>query len=231
MMIFNAYVLKARIMPTILIAIPILVFIYFFANQELNGFIDGVLKSKLMFNIPIFIVILFCMSEGCRLLGKNWFERRYFRQEKQMPTTTFLLYSNNHYSEEYKDKVREKILHDFKIPLLTKEQERIDIDGAYRRIIEVMALIRHKLHTNKFLLQHNIEYGFFRNLIGGSPIGVLLSAFNILFFSLYVHIPMPVYISIITLVLYFFAIFLSKVIMKFYGNNYANILFREYMSQ
>lgn len=218
-------------MPAIVAAIPVFVFNYFFINHQLDGFIDGVLKPKLIFNISISIAILYFFSEACRFIGKNWFERRYFSKEEKMPTTNFLLYSDNHYSEQFKDKIREKIFSDFSIPLPSKQNELTsELSETRKKIVEVMALIRKKLHINKFLLQHNIEYGALRNLIGGSPLGALFSVFNILFFSLYFKIKLVVYISVGMLALYLLIILLSKVIMEFYADNYARTLYREYIS-
>ena len=97
------------------------------------------------------------------------------------------------------------------------------------RIVEVMAQVRKKLHGNKFLLQHNIEYGAMRNAIGGSIIGAVLSLTGIIFFSFYLPVELAVYINVITLTIYFLLILLSKIIIEFYGKNYAKILYREYL--
>jgi hypothetical protein len=92
-----------------------------------------------------------------------------------------------------------------------------------------MALIRKKLQGNKFLAQHNIEYGSMRNVIGGSVLGAIFSTVNVIFFKFYVHAPLALYISLIILGVYLLLIIFSKVIIDFYGRNYAKILYREYM--
>jgi hypothetical protein len=145
-----------------------------------------------------------------------------------MPTTNYLMFSDNTYSGIHKEKIRKKVLSDFAISLPTIDDENLDEYEARKRIVETMALIRKKLMKNKFLLQHNIEYGAMRNAIGGSVLGLLISLFNIVFFYLH-DVHLAVVISTITLSIYILLILLSKVIINFYGNAYAKILFREYI--
>lgn len=146
-----------------------------------------------------------------------------------MPTTNYLMFSDKTYSQQHKIKIRNKIFSDFRINLSTADEESADEHDARTKIVETMALIRKKLMGNKFLLQHNIEYGAMRNVIGGSVLGILLSIFNLIFFSLVIKINLAYYISIATLGIYFLLVIFSKIIIDFYGNNYAKILFREYL--
>ena len=93
-----------------------------------------------------------------------------------------------------------------------------------------MALVRRSLHKNEFLLQHNIEYGAMRNLIGGSVIGLLICIFNIVFFENFVEHELASNISIFMLFFYGILILLSKNIIAFYGGRYAKIIFTEYIN-
>ena len=93
-----------------------------------------------------------------------------------------------------------------------------------------MSQIRQKLHNNKFLFQHNIEYGAMRNVIGGSIVGIIFSSFNIYFFMCIKEVKLAVTISLVALCAYVLLVLFSKVIINFYGKNYARILYREYIS-
>jgi hypothetical protein len=152
------------------------------------------------------------------MIGKNVFEKVYFKDEKLMPTTQFLLFSDSTLSEQYKLKIRNKMDTDFGIKLLSKKEEAEDIEESRKRIVEAMALVRRKDHENKFLLQHNIEYGAMRNLIGGSVIGLLICVFNIVFFGSFVVNELASKISVFILVFYGVLMLLSKKIITFYGN-------------
>ncbi len=142
-----------------------------------------------------------------------------------------MLFSDSLYSEQHKNKIRDKMASDFAVLLPTKEEEEVDQGNARTRIVEVMALVRKKLHGNKFLLQHNIEYGAMRNVIGGSVIGLVLSLINIIFFSFTAPNKLAVAISVSTFAIYLLLIILSKYIIEFYANNYAKILYREYLGE
>lgn len=182
-----------------------------------------------LYQISISMICLYFLSEVGRMLSKNIFQRFYFKDELYMPTTNYLMFSDKTSSQQHKIKIRNKIFSDFRINLSTAEEESMDEHAARTKIVEIMALIRKKLMGNKFLLQHNIEYGAMRNAIGGSVLGILLSIFNIIFFIKYIEINLAFYISIATLVIYISLVVFSKIIINFYGNNYAKILFREYL--
>ncbi|WP_157197859.1 hypothetical protein [Methylomonas koyamae] len=222
--------MKARIMPAFFsMIIPIMVFNHFYVSEEFSRFVGGVLGAKLVSNISISMICLYFLSEIGRMLSKNIFQRFYFKEELYMPTTNYLMFSDKTYSQQHKIKIRNKIFSDFRINLSTADEESADEHDARTKIVETMALIRKKLMGNKFLLQHNIEYGAMRNVIGGSVLGILLSIFNLIFFSLVIKINLAYYISIATLGIYFLLVIFSKIIIDFYGNNYAKILFREYL--
>jgi len=181
---FNQYNLKARIFPTIICAIPILFFQYFFLSQEISIFLEflGNLKFtgflgnlKFTGDFTITIVILYFVSQINRFFSKTFFEK----EEIYMPTTDFLLISNSEYSNEYKVKIYEKLEKDFGLKLpIEKEQKKNEINSR-KRISEIMSLARKKVGSGKLLLQHNIEYGFWRNLIGGTIFAVLFSGINL----------------------------------------------------
>jgi len=228
---FDAYSLKARIAPAFLtIIIPIIVFNYFFVSEEFSKFVGEIMAAEIFSNITVPIICLFFLSQFGRTIGKNVFEKLYFKEEKLMPTTSFLLFSDNTYSEQHKSKIRDKMSSDFSADLPSKGEEELNIDNAKIRIVELMALVRNRLAKNDFLLQHNIEYGAMRNAIGGAVFGVILSIANIIFFSQIVENDLAFYISIISLSCYILLILFSKVLIDFYGKNYAKILFREYLS-
>jgi K+-sensing histidine kinase KdpD len=227
---FDAYALKSRIAPAFVsMIVPIMLFNFFFSSPEFAKFVGDVLGAKIFANLTISLVCLYYLSEAGRFVAKHVFERLYFKNETYMPTTDLLMFENDTYSTDYKTRIRQRIKRDFKIQLPTPEEEAADNVIARRRIVETMALVRKKLAKNSLLSQHNTEYGAVRNLIGGSAIGLVFSMINILFFSAVVKNPLAVYISIVTLACYMVIILASRLLLSFYGFNYAKILFREYM--
>lgn len=228
---FDSYTLKGRIVPAFFsIILPIMVFNHFYLSSEFSKFIGDILGAKLFSNISISLVCLYFLSEFGRTIGKNIFEKYYFKDESKMPTTNFMMFSDDTYSNDYKIQFRQKVKSEFKVTLLTEKEEKSDESLARTKIVETMALIRKKLHNNKFLLQHNTEYGMIRNAIGGSVFGIIFSLFNIIFFKYCFIALTAVYINMFLFIIYLLLILFSKILINFYGNNYAKILFREYMS-
>lgn len=229
---FNKYSLTARIIPAVLtIIVPIFVFNHFYVSEEFAKFLSYIFGIRIISNIGISMFALYFLSQLGRMIGKYLFQSVFYQDEVKMPTTEFMLYKHPLFTDNYKDKVREKVKADFDIEWSSKEEEKKDELTARKRIVETMALIRKKLHGNSFLLQHNIEYGTIRNAIGGSVLGIIFSVINIIFFKMYRPIEMAVIISICTLSVYVLLILFSKLLINSFGNSYAKILFREYLGK
>lgn len=227
---FDEYTRKARTYPAIIILIPILVFTINCDIGNLNNFIDDLLKVKIIGNIAISVVLLYLLTQTNRFLGKFIFEKKMFKDELEMPTTNYLLLSNSVLSKNYKLNIRERIFSDFNILMPSANDETENIDECKRRIVEAVGLIRQKVKNGRLLLQHNIEYGFARNLIGGAIIGVPISIFDIIYFFSY-HNNCIGWISVGLTVFFFSLLLLHKPIINHLGNQYAKRLFQEYLEK
>ncbi len=86
------------------------------------------------------------------------------------------------------------------------------------------------MKNGRLLLQHNIEYGFARNLIGGAIIGVIMSAFDIIYFY-YNNDKLISGISIALTIFFAILLIIHKPIIKHLGNQYAKRLFQEYLQR
>lgn len=227
---FDHYELMARLVPAVFTMIlPVLIFNHFFVSDKLSDFLNDINGIKILSNITISGILLYFISQFGRIIGKAVFEKLLFFDELRMPTTDMLMFSNETFSDSHKMKIRGKIFQDFSVELPTQAEENQNEMLSRTRIVEVIALVRKKLSDNKFLLQHNIEYGAMRNALGGSIIGLVLSIFNIVCFTYVVPAPLAVSLSIATAIVYLLLILLSKFLINSYGRSYAKILFREYL--
>lgn len=187
-------------------------------------------RTTVIGNITISIVLLYLLMQINRFLGKFLFEKNMFKNELEMPTTNFLLFSNTEFSEEYKIKIREQIKSDFQIELPNEFMENQNIIETRKRVVEAVGLIRQKVKNGRLLLQHNIEYGFARNLIGGAIIGLMMSVFDIIYF--YNNADKLIGgISIALSILFSILLIIHKPIIKHLGNQYAKRLFQEYLQK
>lgn len=227
---FDKYNRTARIYPSIIILIPFLIFTIDCDIDGLKDVFDDLLKIRIVGNITIAIALLYLLIQINRFLGKFFFEKNLFKDELKMPTTNFLLFSDSQFSEEYKLKIRRKILKDFKINLPTKQYESNHTEDKRKQIAEAVGLIRQKVKNGRLLLQHNIEYGFARNLTGGSVIGLLMSIGDLVYFNAHAN-ELLFYISLCLSFVFLLLLSIHKPIIRHLGNQYAKRLFQEYLQK
>ncbi len=221
---FNKYTREARIFPTIISAIPILLFQYYFFNKEISDFLVFLGKIEMVGNITISIIILYFVAQINRFISKIFFEK----EEIYMPSTDFLLFQNSEYSDEYKEKIYEKLEKDFNLKLPSKSSQEKNELNARKRISEVMSLARKKIGNGKLLLQHNIEYGFWRNLSGGAILAVLFSVVTA--YLSFTQDKSTIFIVSLILLLSFLVILIfNKFFIDRVGKLYARVLIQEYM--
>lgn len=226
---FGEYNRVARIYPAIISAVPIFVLNYFLLQGYTSGFIISLEKIEWIGGVTISVAFVFLFAQIGRFIGKELFEKAYFKDELYMPTTNFLLHSDSTYSPEHTSRLHKKILNDFGIHVYTIAQENQNTTSARRIVVESVSMIRGKVKNGQLLLQHNIEYGFVRNLIGGSLPALFFSIVNIYIFGFLFQNKTAFVLSIFTTVFYFLLIAFSKYLVKQYGVRYAKILIQEYL--
>ncbi|WP_243350069.1 hypothetical protein [Parabacteroides sp. FAFU027] len=223
----SKYEIIARIFPATIVLIPFLLFTMNCDISILSSFFQDLLKVKIVGNLTIALVLLYLLSQINRFLGKFIFERILFRDELEMPTTKYMLFSDSKMSRKYKMQIRERIKSDFNIDMPNELDEETDLVEAKKRIVDTVGLIREKVKDGRLLLQHNIEYGFARNLIGGAIVGLIVSLFDTIYFYL-VHSCTILYISISSTLFFGILLICCKPIINHLGNQYAKCLLKEY---
>ena len=229
-MAINSYYLKARLFPTVLTSVPAII-LY-------NKYVASIYYEKLasiysalptVTDVILSSAIVFLLVQINRFLSKEIFQRLYFKDEIHMPTTNLLLKTNGELEMSIKQKIEDKIKTKFDITLLSSIEESADEPRARKLIVTTVSQIRNILRDNSLLLQHNIEYGFFRNLIGGSFLAFVLSI--IILVSSYCSGDIATRnLGIILTSIYFLPIILSKVIINRYGKYYAKILYEQFLT-
>lgn len=148
-----------------------------------------------------------------------------FGKQLYFPTTNLLMYSNDEYSSEFKDQIRQSVNKDFSIQLPTAEDEKKDEKDARKRIKDVVRVIIGKVKDGYLVLQHNIEYGFVRNLWGASLVGILGST---LLMSVSVSASPLYLIGKIFLIVFGIYLVFGFLVIKYMGHAYARKLIEEY---
>lgn len=229
-MAINSYYLKARLFPTVLTSIPAIVLYNKFVATLYHDKLENIYSAlPTVTDIILSSAIVFLLVQINRFVSKEIFQRLYFKDEINMPTTNLLLKSNNELETSIKQKLEDKIKSKFDISLLSAIEESTDEPRARKLIATTVSQIRNILRGNTLLLQHNIEYGFFRNLIGGSFLALVVSLI-IVVSSLCTEDVETRNLGWIFTLIYLLPIVLSKVIINKYGKYYAKILFEQFLT-
>ncbi len=223
------YVLKARIYPALLCMLPFLVFYYYYLNNKTSGFLEFIAAVSWIDDAIYITIVIYLFSQVSRFIGKELFENKIFKNGLGFPTTTLLTHDSSIYSKEYQKSIIAKIKDDFNIDIILEKTGMNDIEER-KKITEAVSHIRVNVGDGRLVLQHNIEYGFARNLVGGAMLAFFISCFNILFFWNFEQIYTAFVVSIVIATLYLVIVLFSKHIILRYGYLYARILYQEYMN-
>jgi hypothetical protein len=226
----NTYFIRARLFPALLTSIPIL----FFANKTLAvKYADALTNIYTILpeiaHLVLSAALIFLLVQINRLVAKEVFQRFYFKDELYMPSTNYLLQNSTFYPLQIKNNIRSKIKEKFQIDLVDVESENTDENNARRIITMAVSQIRNSLRGNTMLLQHNIEYGFWRNLIGGSLVALIISII-ILIYGCTQHLSSHRSVGLICSIIYLLPVVFSSVIIRYYGKYYAKILYEQFLS-
>ncbi|WP_147276941.1 hypothetical protein [Runella aurantiaca] len=221
----SKYEFFSKIFPTYIACLPLL--LLFKSVSEYAKFLDELNNMGVVFfNVTIYLVISYFFVSVVRGFGK-FLETNFFDSEKSFPTTNFLLYQNDEFSKRYKESIRNKISTDFGIQLLSETDEANDVNEAKNTIKDVVGLIRNKVGKGKLLLNYNIQYGFIRNLIGGSILGFIFSGINLIVLD---NTSILYKITLWLMAFYILLTVAYKPILRFFSKLYAQRLYSEFLS-
>ncbi len=230
MVINNNYYFKARLFPTVLTGIPAIILYYRFVANIYHDKLENIYNGlPIITDIFFSSAIIYLLVQINRFISKEIFQKLYFKDEINMPTTNLLLKSNNELETSIKQKIEVKIKNMFDIELLSQRDEEKDKERARKLISTTVSQIRNVLRNNSLLLQHNVEYGFFRNLIGGSFIAFIISLIIVATSQYSADITIR-NLGCILACIYFLPILLSKFIINKYGEFYAKILYEQFLT-
>ena len=224
------YYVYARLFPTVLTSIPMIVFYATVIHPIIEQNLAVVWEYlPMLTDVSINAAFIFLLVMVNRYLSKIIFQKRYFEDELKMPTTEWLLPSSTIIDRSTRTRLYALIQKDLNIDLQKDLKSLPNENDKRKHIAQIVGVIRDGLRDNAMLLQHNIEYGFFRNLIGGSVLAVIFSA-GIIAIAIYSCDKGLVCTGSVMLVLYLLPIVFSKKIIDAHGKNYASVFYKAYES-
>lgn len=228
----DKYYLKARLLPTVLTALPLVAVYAFILRPYLSPYLKEIVPLlPTVGDISFPVAIVFFLVQVNRTLSKELLQSRFFKGELNMPTTDFLLYNNGEYSIEIKDKIRRKIKEHFDMEMYDIQRESADETRSRFLIKEAVGQIRVLLKDNEMLFNHNIEYGALRNFLGGCLQAAFFSLIIIIKAYFFPYNKGLLILGGFFLVVYSSILLMSKWLIHRYGNNYARILYQQFLAQ
>ena len=113
------YYIKARLFPTILTVVPLLILVNNLTKLYLH---DSLLQINEVLpwitDLGLSGALIFLMVQLNRFLSKEVFQRIYFQEEIKMPTTNHLMWKDNFFVRATKESIYDKIESKFNIKLL-----------------------------------------------------------------------------------------------------------------
>lgn len=210
------YNLWARYIPTLLVIIPVMVYINLVVDMDLVLLPISNTIKYIGLNIPLGGMMLFFFALILRILSKSLIEDKLFKRQELFPTTQFL-YGVGKISPEFKNNIIAKIKSDFNINLSNS--------SSIQTVIDAVGLVRKRVGNGHLVLRRNIEYGFMRNLIVGTPLVVLFCVLIILEKrEMGFIVSFGIYgVSALALLIF------CKAILNYLAEQYAKQLFSEYL--
>lgn len=225
----NAYTIFARILPAIISSVPFFALHYFFLRPVIGEFWGELLGLEVASNATIAVALFFLLIQMNRLISKSLFEKRRGGNATSFPSIDFLLHMDTHFSPEHTKRIHEKIKSDFGIDIPSVAEEELNQARSKQRIAEALSLVRARVGDGILVRQHNAEYGFARNLAGGSILAFCVSLFNVALFTWVYPDSIAFGVSYFSLPVYAIIFFFVRRIMRSASNAYAEILIQEYL--
>jgi len=227
---FDFYFYRARLWPALLTSIPGLIFI----NRILVPMLGPGLREILsvipwVAHFGLSFALIFLLIQINRFLAKEIFQRCYFKEERNMPSTNFLLWKDSFFDEQVKVSLINKIHNKFNISIPDRISEASNELKSREIIVSAVSQIRIILEGNRMLFRHNIEYGFIRNLLGGCLMAVLFSA---LLYIVGVNNQQPGLTTVGSMftIIYLIPLLISQILLRRYGKYYAKILYEQFLA-
>lgn len=220
----DKYEIHAQYVPTILYSASFAVISFYYLSQIKTDFWGTVLTLGVG-GISMTFALYQLAKHMSRFVGvklQEWI----FRDGQNLPTTRFLLDNDTTYSAERKAEIVSKIKNEFGFNL---SANTTDSFTNRRRIHEVVGQVRKRYIKREMVLQRNIQYGFWRNLMGGALIALPVSVVAVTL-GYVTRLKTGLVMASLFLLAYFVTGIVSFFAMKLCAKYYALALYDELLS-
>jgi hypothetical protein len=156
----DAYDVKARVAPGLIIALPLMVAVFY--------------AAPIVTSWPIFtasgvcsLAMLYGLSHFVRARGKA-IEAKLWDEWGGPPSTRFMRHRDTTFGSDLKTSIRQALVKKFSSGLLSPDEEARNPGRADKAIVDAFRQVRSYLRQHDpdgLWFKHDIEYGFCRNLL------------------------------------------------------------------
>jgi hypothetical protein len=172
---FDDYEIRARILPAIIVFLPVMVPVFLIVYGEMTSIVS------FLFSGIVFAALVYPLSFIIRKCGSNY-ENDLWEGWDGAPSTRILRWRDDTFSVPVKTQLHEAVRSYCGITLSGTEDERSDPRKADEKIIDAFSQVKHFVYHNDpngTWKKFNAEYGFNRNLLGCKYLWVVLSAVGV----------------------------------------------------
>jgi hypothetical protein len=174
--LFDAYELRARVAPSIIVALPLLTALFScFPQGERSWSIfvsQGVVSLALLYGFTFVVRV-----KGRAIEAELW------QSWDGPPSTRILRWRDNTLSKETKRQIHQAVSNVWGVQLLSESREKTEPERADRLIEDTFSQAREFLRLRDkegLWLKQNAEYGFARNLLANRDLYMLFCLVGIL---------------------------------------------------
>jgi hypothetical protein len=223
----DAYEVKARLVPAALCAVPTVVLYHYLLQAHFGGLFTDLGHVRLLGYLTIEAAVTYAIMQLNNRLGGKLLQGAIFSGGR-MPTTQLLMPGDLALSLQMKRDIAKKFKKDFGKDLPLFDRNMTDSERR-QRIGELMAHVRNATRGDLLVKNHNIEYGFVRNLCGGAFVAALICAASAVTFGLFSWDEEALLVSLCLLAIYGLIATASKPLIRYFGTNYAKVLLEQYL--
>lgn len=178
----DTYSLKARLFPAILAVAPVAILCLLCASWVDPGLPEAVGAVAVM-------VLFFAAANLARSFGREK-EREIFADTGGRPRNPELTHGDNTLPASQKGRYRDYLAAELGLSAPTSDDERARPEEAQAFYDQAYGWLRENTRDTeafKLLFNENISYGYYRNLLGLKPIGILLNLLSLAAAAAIVH--------------------------------------------
>lgn len=188
----DTYSLKARLFPAILTVAPAVILCLLCASWVDPGLPEAVATMAV-------IVLFFAAANLARRFGRAK-ELRMFAETGGRPRNLELTYADATFPAPQKSRYRDFLAGQLGLQAPTQDEEQLNPEAAqsfYDQAYDWLRENTRDTETFKLLFNENISYGYYRNLLGLKPFGILLNFLSLAAAAAIVHFQ-PAFASLST---------------------------------